>query len=97
MMIYNNQVNWYDIKDYVILYLDHKTIKKMISLGIYRAGSLSKLCIKLNSMHLYERNDLKNLSHLETRNICGYLHVHIHNFRNIYNNYIIALINKTLN
>ena len=53
-----NTVNWYDLKDYEILYLEDKTIKNLINLGAEKAGSLSRLGIKLNSMHIY--NILKN-------------------------------------
>src|SRR3989338_3902863 len=53
-----NTVNWYDLKDYEILYLEDKTIKNLINQGAEKAGSLSRFEIKLNSMHIY--NILKN-------------------------------------
>ena len=53
-----NTFNWYNLKDYEIVYIERSTIKELINVGAKKAGSLSKLGIKLNSMQIY--NLLKN-------------------------------------
>ncbi len=45
--------NWYDLKDSETLYLVQPFIEGIIAQGAKKAGSLSKLCIELNSFHLY--------------------------------------------
>ena len=52
-MEYKTEINWYDLKDYEIIYLNGDTIKGLINQGISKAGSLSKLSIKINSGQFY--------------------------------------------
>ena len=75
-MEYETQINWYDLKDYEILYLNEGIFKDLINQGIKKAGSLSKLCLKLNSMQLY--NILKNnegISVKTLRKLLDYLEI----------------------
>jgi len=61
------KINWYDLKDYEVLYLNGDIFKNLINLGIKKAGSLSKLCIKLNSKQFY--NILKNNEGISFKNL----------------------------
>lgn len=47
------KINWFDLREYEILYLKRGILKGLINQGINKAGSLSKLCIILNSSFLY--------------------------------------------
>lgn len=81
MMIKSNtKINWYDLKDYVYLYLKKEALKELIRQGIRKAGSLSKLCINLNSMHFYAilKSD-KGTSVKNLKKLLSYIDVS-HNF-----------------
>ena len=58
MLNYISNLNWYDLKDTEILYLDIAEIRNLINKGIEKSGSLSKLCLKINTAQFY--NILKN-------------------------------------
>ena len=47
------KINWYELKEGIHLYIDGRIFKKIIEKGIKKSGSLSKLCIELNSNHFY--------------------------------------------
>src|SRR3989338_1316559 len=83
-----NTVNWYDLKDYEILYLEDKTIKNLINQGAEKAGSLSRLGIKLNSMHIY--NILKNYEGMSVK-ILKRLLDYLESDYNIINNKILEI------
>ncbi len=46
-------VNWYELADNQILYLQRTIVTGLLEKGIKTAGSLSKLCIAMNSKHYY--------------------------------------------
>ncbi len=60
-------INWYDLKNSQVLYLEYDTIKSLIDKGTKKAGSLSKLCVKLNSNQFY--NILKDNGGLSVKNL----------------------------
>lgn len=60
-------VNWYDLKDYEILYINKHVMKNLINKGIVKAGSLSKLMLELNSGHIY--NILRNNNGFSIKNL----------------------------
>ena len=60
-------VNWYDLKDYEILYINKDVMRNLINKGIKKAGSLSKLMLELNSGHVY--NILRNNSGFSIKNL----------------------------
>ncbi|MBI2663779.1 hypothetical protein HYX10_00360 [Candidatus Woesearchaeota archaeon] len=60
-------INWYDLKDSQVLYLEYCTMKDLIDKGIKKAGSLSKLGLELNSMQFY--NILRNNEGLSVKNL----------------------------
>ena len=49
----NRKIHWYDLGDNGSLYIDSENIISLISQGINKSGSLSKLCQKINSGQLY--------------------------------------------
>ncbi len=53
LMKNKTSVNWYDLKEYEILYLKEDVFKSLIKQGIAKAGSLSKLCAQIKSNHFY--------------------------------------------
>ncbi len=53
-----SNMNWHDLKDTEVLYLDIEEMRNLINKGIEKSGSLSKLCLKIKSTQFY--NILKN-------------------------------------
>ena len=46
-------INWYELNDHYSLYLKHETFRSIVANAASKSGSLSKLCIALNSMQFY--------------------------------------------
>lgn len=71
------KIHWYELKEKVCIYMDRKTFKKLIEKGIKKSGSLSKLCIKLNSNHFYKilREDLNGTSIKKLKDLLNFLEI----------------------
>ncbi len=55
-----HEINWHELKDTEIVYVEHSLLQKLLAEGVRKAGSLSKLFMEFNTPQIYHISRGKN-------------------------------------